>query len=170
MRGKRLELMLPSSEREKLDSSWARLTRDGAGVGSLPMLVPERAIVRVDFCALANVLPGAHLVMWAPAKWAAADLGAMTEDVSTKADSLSARESEVLALLAGGANLKEIAEALSLSPSTVKTHLRNAVQRLSARHRAHAVAIVLRTGAVDPLGSTIGGNCATARCEAVPNG
>jgi DNA-binding CsgD family transcriptional regulator len=56
---------------------------------------------------------------------------------------LSPREREVLALLASGHTVQEIAEQLGLSPLTIRTHVRNAKDKLSARTTAHAVAIAL---------------------------
>ena len=57
---------------------------------------------------------------------------------------LSRREREVLELFAHGQTGAEIAEALYVSPETVRTHTRNALRKLSARTRAHAVAMVVR--------------------------
>jgi DNA-binding NarL/FixJ family response regulator len=59
-------------------------------------------------------------------------------------DSLSARELEVLELLADGLNGQMIAERLFLSPETVRTHVRNATSKLGAHTRVQAVAIVVR--------------------------
>lgn len=59
-------------------------------------------------------------------------------------DSLSARELEVLELLADGLNGQKIAERLFLSPETVRTHVRNATSKLGAHTRVQAVAIVVR--------------------------
>jgi two-component system, NarL family, nitrate/nitrite response regulator NarL len=49
--------------------------------------------------------------------------------------SLSARELEVARLAAQGLSNPEIAEALSISPNTVKTHLANAMDKLNVRDR-----------------------------------
>jgi DNA-binding NarL/FixJ family response regulator len=57
---------------------------------------------------------------------------------------LSARESEILGLLAGGLTGEEIAQRLVLSPETVRTHVRNAMAKLEARTRTEAVVIALR--------------------------
>lgn len=54
-------------------------------------------------------------------------------------DLLSERQREVLGLMAAGATNKEIAEALCLSPHTVKGHTRELYRRLQARNRAGAV-------------------------------
>jgi DNA-binding NarL/FixJ family response regulator len=57
---------------------------------------------------------------------------------------LSDRERQVLALVADGATNDEIAGKLFLSPETIRTHIRNAMRKLGAHTRAHAVAEALR--------------------------
>lgn len=59
---------------------------------------------------------------------------------------LSAREREVLGLLAEGMSGAAIAERLVLSPETVRTHVRNAMDKLGASTRSQAVAIALERG------------------------
>jgi DNA-binding CsgD family transcriptional regulator len=59
---------------------------------------------------------------------------------------LTPREREVMSLLATGLNAEEVARALVISPFTVRTHVRNAKEKLGARTMAHAIAIVLRGG------------------------
>jgi DNA-binding NarL/FixJ family response regulator len=59
---------------------------------------------------------------------------------------LTPRESEVLAHVADGLSHDEIGRQLSISPETVRTHVRKACDRLNARTRTHAVAIALRRG------------------------
>lgn len=56
---------------------------------------------------------------------------------------LSRRESEILTLLAGGLTGEEIAKRLVLSPETVRTHIRNAMEKLDARTRTEAVVVAL---------------------------
>jgi DNA-binding NarL/FixJ family response regulator len=56
---------------------------------------------------------------------------------------LSSRESEILGLLARGLTGEEIAKLLVLSPETVRTHVRNAMEKLGARTRTEAVVIAL---------------------------
>jgi DNA-binding NarL/FixJ family response regulator len=55
------------------------------------------------------------------------------------AKTLSAREAEVLSMLARGLTGEEIAQRLVLSPETVRTHVRNAMSKLEARTRTEAV-------------------------------
>jgi DNA-binding NarL/FixJ family response regulator len=56
---------------------------------------------------------------------------------------LSRRESEILSLLAGGLTGEQIAQRLVLSPETIRTHIRNAMEKLDARSRVQAVVIAL---------------------------
>jgi DNA-binding NarL/FixJ family response regulator len=64
-------------------------------------------------------------------------------------DGLSAREREVLHHLSHGLTGEEIAELLFLSPETVRTHVRNAMAKLRAKTRVHAVAAALRRGEIE---------------------
>jgi DNA-binding NarL/FixJ family response regulator len=64
--------------------------------------------------------------------------------------SLSGREREILDLLAQGLTGEAVAEQLVLSAETVKTHIRNAMTKLEANTRVHAIAIALREGYISP--------------------
>lgn len=64
--------------------------------------------------------------------------------------SLSPRETEVLAALAQGESVADIAGRLHLSPDTIETHLRNARNKLGVSSRLDAVVEALRLGLVDP--------------------
>ncbi len=57
---------------------------------------------------------------------------------------LTRRQRELLQLLADGGSTALAARELGLSEETVKTHMKNALARLGARNRTHAVAIALR--------------------------
>ncbi len=59
---------------------------------------------------------------------------------------LTARETEVLHLLAGGASNREIAASLVLSENTVKTHLKNILEKLHLKNRSQAAAYAARLG------------------------
>jgi hypothetical protein len=52
-------------------------------------------------------------------------------------------------MLAHGVSGSEIADALVLSPDTVRTHIRNAMSKLGASSRAQAVALALRAGELE---------------------
>lgn len=62
---------------------------------------------------------------------------------------LSAREQEVLQLLANGRTTDRAAKEIFLSPATVRSYVENAMQKLGAANRVHAVAEALRLGLVE---------------------
>ena len=70
----------------------------------------------------------------------------MAERQRTPENILSARETEVLQLLAQGVTTAEAAKALYLSPATVRSYIESAMQKLSSRNRTQAVADALREG------------------------
>ncbi|WP_328495409.1 response regulator transcription factor [Streptomyces sp. NBC_00414] len=61
---------------------------------------------------------------------------------------LTVREREVMALAAEGKSNTEIAEDLTVSPLTVRTHVHRAMTKLGARDRAQLVVIAYQTGLV----------------------
>ena len=69
---------------------------------------------------------------------------------------LSKREREIMDLLAQGLTGEQVAERLFLSPETIKTHIRNAMAKLEANTRVHAIAIALREGFISPPAQTSG--------------
>ncbi|HUE27501.1 MAG TPA: LuxR C-terminal-related transcriptional regulator [Solirubrobacteraceae bacterium] len=74
------------------------------------------------------------------------DKGASSHDLES---TLTPREREVIRLVAQGANSRQIAAELYLSPSTVRSHVRNAMVKTQAHTRAQLVAIVLGDGFID---------------------
>jgi LuxR family transcriptional regulator, maltose regulon positive regulatory protein len=64
------------------------------------------------------------------------------------AAALTDRESIVLSRLRSQRSLDEIAGDLTVSPNTVKTHVRAIYSKLGVRSRRHAVAIAQRRGMV----------------------
>jgi len=68
------------------------------------------------------------------------------EDLARRIASLTARERDVVTAAARGADNKEIAARMVISPFTVKTHLNRAMTKLGARDRAQVVVLAHRAG------------------------
>jgi DNA-binding NarL/FixJ family response regulator len=66
------------------------------------------------------------------------------------AESLTARELEVLRLLAGGLTQADIADQLLISGKTVGTHIEHILMKLDVPSRAQAVAVAYRENLVEP--------------------
>lgn len=145
-------------ERKRLEEQWGAFLASGGAEGWYQLYVPDRGPVPVEFSATANVLPARHLSVFIPP-----DEASNAETESTLARSkawapvpvegsgrleLSEREREVMTLVASGLQSSDIAGRLFLSPETVKSHVHNALGKLGAHTRAHAVAIALVTGQI----------------------
>jgi DNA-binding NarL/FixJ family response regulator len=74
----------------------------------------------------------------------AAELAAHVTD-----DALSPRELEVLQRVAAGNSNRRVAELLNVTEESVKSHMKNILNKLAARDRTHAVMIALRRGLLD---------------------
>ena len=73
----------------------------------------------------------------------------LSRGATERARSLSKREEEILDLLSRGFTGEQVADHLVLSSETVKTHIRNAMNKLEATTRVHAIAIALREGYIE---------------------
>jgi DNA-binding CsgD family transcriptional regulator len=147
----------PPEERRRLEEKWAAFLVAGGAEGWYQLYVPDRGSVPVEFSATANVLPARHHSVFIPATQSSDEqASSLTRErawapVVKEGDArlqLTDREREVMTLVASGLQSGDIAERLFLSPETVKSHVHNALAKLGAHTRAHAVAIALVTGEI----------------------
>jgi DNA-binding CsgD family transcriptional regulator len=148
----------PESDREWLEAQWEAFLANGAAEGLYQLYVPERGPVPVEFSATANVLPERHLSVFIPPDELSTEQvqsalsqqqpWAPTASRSSGKTQLTDREREIMTLVASGLQSGDIADRLYLSPETIKSHVHNAMGKLGAHTRAHAVAIALVGGQI----------------------
>lgn len=83
-------------------------------------------------------------------QYLSASLAAQTRDVDDGYDRLTAREKQVLQLIAQGKSNKDIAALLNLSANTVAVHRANLMETLSIHKAAELVLFAVRRGLVTP--------------------
>ncbi len=137
----------PSRAAAAWAATWAADVRAVLPVDVAPAVLA--AVVTVIAAGLAVAAPpGASDESAAPTgRWAAALELSEAED-DERAVALTAREREVLTLLASGASNKAIARALGVSVHTAKFHVASLTEKLGASGRLEAVAIALRSGLI----------------------
>ena len=139
------ELFAPSGA-ERLEGVWRVFHEAGGHAGPFELAGrgPHDA---VDISVTAAVLPGLHLVLLSPSRGLTGpDMAAVTDGPPARVP--TARERQILGMLASGDTDTQIAAKLELSPATVQTHVRNAKAKLGARTRAQAVAMAVRRGLI----------------------
>jgi DNA-binding CsgD family transcriptional regulator len=146
----------PPEERPRLEERWESFLTTGEAEGWYHLYVPERGPTPLEFSATAHVLPARHLWVFIPPETTSAErverLEATWRPVVADGNGrmeLTEREREVMAWVASGRQTDEMAERLFVAPDAVKSHVHNAMSKLGARTRAHAVAIALITAQID---------------------
>jgi DNA-binding CsgD family transcriptional regulator len=146
----------PGRGRRRLEEQWHAFLAAGAAEGWYELSVEGRGTLHVEFSAIAHVQPSRHLSVFVPpdagedSRFEGADQRTTWAPVPADGGRalLTAREREVITLIAGGAQSADMGERLFLSPETINSHAHNAMVKLGARTRAHAVAIALVTGQI----------------------
>jgi DNA-binding CsgD family transcriptional regulator len=128
---------------------WAAALAVGEFTGETEMICADGSNVGVQWGANAEVVTGRRLVLFVAlntSRWG----GRFRRTTLAECDNgpLSAREREIVRLIALGSTGPEIADELRIAHDTVRTHVRNSMTKLRARSRAHLVANALGSGTV----------------------
>jgi DNA-binding NarL/FixJ family response regulator len=110
---------------------------------------PEDLVHAIRVVARGEALLGAATTQQIVSSWVRRPPPARRE-----AARLAVREREVVELVAAGRSNREIAADLSVTESTVKTHLARAQQKLGLRDRVHVVIWAYESGLVDRSGAS----------------
>jgi PAS domain S-box-containing protein len=147
--GRRIDLFLDPEEWGSLDAEWRAFQRRGDFLGERSVVRADGTRVRLQYAARWAVVGGTSLALYVALD---ADVRAprpAAEDDAI-ARPLSPRELEVVGETAMGLRAHEIADELGIAPSTVRTHLRNAMKAVGARSQAQLVAIACERGLIGP--------------------
>jgi PAS domain S-box-containing protein len=128
---------------------WAALMGSGEGTGEAELACADGDTVAVQWGATAEMVTGRRLILFvamSTSRWGRR----FRRSIATDPDGgpLSARELEIVRLVALGSTGPEIAAELLIAHDTVRTHVRNAMTKVGARSRAHLVAKALGDGHV----------------------
>ncbi|MGW6722922.1 LuxR C-terminal-related transcriptional regulator [Streptomyces sp. NPDC054995] len=150
-----------------VSSSWSgRLLDSALAAGVTGCLLKEAAMpnlvgaVRAVHAGLSVISPQIHRrMMRREAGWDASVTRERPGEppMTRLVESLSPRERQVLWLLAESRTTSEVADQLLISPTTVKSHVSNALTKLGARNRVQAVLAVREFMARDAGGAPGGG-------------
>ena len=128
---------------------WAALIGQGDFTGERELARADGSTVTVQWGAHPETVTGRRLVLLVALtteRWGGRfrrDPVPIEEDAT-----LSDREREIVRLVALGRSGPEIADELHIAHDTVRTHVRNAMEKIGARSRAHLVAKALGDGLV----------------------
>jgi DNA-binding CsgD family transcriptional regulator len=125
---------------------WGDLLGTGLSTARIVLMRPDHVRVPIRYGAFANILPGVHVAACLPEP--GHDPRALRPARARRAGQLTRREQESLRLVALGMTTTAAADQLGISPETVRTHVRNAMNKLGARTRAQAIAVAMRDGEI----------------------
>jgi two-component system NarL family response regulator len=146
-------LMDHISDLAKITSVIVLTASESGQTGVQALRLGARAIVHKRFAietlmtAIRTVAEG---LVWMPPT-VQSELAAQS---SSTAKRLTARELEIVRYVAIGLRNAEVAERLSITESTVKTHLNNVFQKLAVRDRLELVHYAIKTGLVAVIDQT----------------
>lgn len=148
LREHRIENLTPPHRLPMLEALWRRLVATGRVAGRYDVHNRDGTTLRIVFYARSGGLPGHHVIAFAPVGWSDRELAGGASCPLDRPAALTRRELELLQLAAEGRSGPRIAEELTVSPATVKTHFEHIYTKLGVRDRAAAVAKGIRLGLI----------------------
>ncbi|HEX4734345.1 MAG TPA: LuxR C-terminal-related transcriptional regulator [Thermoleophilaceae bacterium] len=142
----RIDDILAPESRPGIEMRWSDLVGTGLATARVVLLRPDHVRIALRYGAFANVIAGVHVGAYLPEP--GQEGRSMRHARARRAGQLTRREQESLRLVAMGMTTHAAAEQLGISPETVRTHVRNAMNKLGARTRAQAIAVAMRDGEI----------------------
>jgi len=137
--GRNLGDIVLASERSRSDAEWRAFLKSGEYTGVRDLIGLDGSSTRVEFAAQLVDVDGERRAIYV----------AMPAEEPVRGSPppaqlpLTPREREIVSQIALGRDTTQIAQALHVSPETVRSHVRNAMGKLDVHTRAQLVAVVL---------------------------
>jgi PAS domain S-box-containing protein len=129
------------------DAEWDDALAEGRFSGAAEMVHADGRTVATQWAASTETVTGRRLVLFVAlsvSRWGSHFRRSAPPEEAPRA--LTPRQREIVHLVALGASGPEIGAELHISHETVRTHIRNAMDNIGARSRAHLVAKALGDG------------------------
>jgi PAS domain S-box-containing protein len=138
---------------EAAQDEWEQLRRTNELYGQRVIEHPNGSEMRVSYAAHATTVNGRWLAVFVTlsARFEPDGRELITADTAAAdmhESKLTEREREVVKLVALGQGTRRIADNLSVSPETVRSHVRNAMAKTGSHTRAQLVALALAEGII----------------------
>jgi len=131
------------------EDEWNAWLAAGRFTGEADLMRPDGTPVAVQWGASTELVTGRRLVLFVCLGTSRWGRRFRREPPLDEPDfELTAREREIVRLVALGHTAREIGDELHIAHDTVRTHVRNAMEKLHARSRAHLVAKAVAGGLV----------------------
>lgn len=125
---------------------WQATIARGEFNGEAVLVRADESTVTVQYAGHTEVVTGERRVLFVALSTSRWGRHSRRDAHGATPHALSAREREIVRLVAAGETGPEIADQLHISHATVRTHVRNAMAKVGARSRAHLVAKALGEG------------------------
>lgn len=141
--------LIAADARERAEEQWVKLRETGEASGATTVVRSNGARVDIEFAARRATVDGRSVTVYVVTE--VRHSGATDPPSDFDPAKLTQREREVVTLIALGEDTAGIANELTISPATARTHVRNAMERLGVHTRAQLVAVTLAAGVIVPL-------------------
>ena len=147
--GRSIPDLIAPGERAESWSQWRQFLRGGEYSGVRTFVRGDGTHIRCEFAARLATIGGRRLGVYVASH--DGDERRFERPGTPDAGALTPREREIVTLIAIGHDTMRIAEELTISPETVRTHIRNAMRKLDVHTRAQLVAVCLSLDAAPML-------------------
>jgi PAS domain S-box-containing protein len=143
------EKVVAPSDLHRMESDWHTLLRTGMFIGERELVTASGRHMRAQIASRIAVVGDRKLALMVTIDVALQPLERRGSDATGEGSKLTRREIEIIHHVALGQRAHEIADELFIAPTTVQTHMRNAMAKVGARSQAQLVTFAFCHGLLD---------------------